>query len=329
MKTSPTIDFEEFDHYATDTREINGFLETSRQHPDFGSWQERSLNLKHIRIYEHRANLLRPVNVQYQKAGLSNAVHHCISLNGSMGAHFLNSKLSANLTSQRYHQLYIPENDYLLHFDPVFNNVHIEIDRAHYVNLLCNLEQWSGTLRKKLVDNELFYTGEYAITPDMLKTIHEIFNSSLGGSLKRLLIEAKVHELVALQLSNLSEKTASGKNRSPQRDLFYAIHDYLADSFLQEHSLKEIARNFGINEFVLKKGFRENFNTTVFEFLLSKRLEHAHQLLLNTDQTIQEISSLVGYKYPNHFSTAFKKKFGINPSLLKVDLIPNRFQGYI
>jgi hypothetical protein len=50
MKTSPTIDFEEFDHYATDTREINGFLETSRQHPDFGDWQERSLNLKHIRI---------------------------------------------------------------------------------------------------------------------------------------------------------------------------------------------------------------------------------------------------------------------------------------
>lgn len=317
MNTSPTIDFEEFDHYATDTREINGFLETTRQHPDFGYWQERSLNLKHIHIYAHRANLLRPVNVQYQKAGLSNAVHHCISLNGSMGAHFLNNKLSAILTSQRYHQLYIPENDYLLHFDSIFNNVHIEIDREHYVNLLCNSEQWSCNLRKKLVDNEIFYPGEYAITPDMLKTIHEIFNSPLSGSLKRLLIEAKVHELVALQLSNLSDKTTSGKNPSPQRDLFYAIHDYLADSFLQEHSLKEIARNFGINEFTLKKGFRENFNTTVFEFLLSKRLEHAHQLLLNTDQRIQEISSIVGYKYPNHFSTAFRKKFGFNPTLLK------------
>ncbi len=317
MKTSTTIDFDEFDHYTTDTREINGFLETSRQHPDFGYWQERSLNLKYIRIYEHRAHLLRPVNVQYQKAGLGNAVHHCISLKGSMGAHFLNNKLSANLTAQRYHQLYVPENDYLLHFDPIFNNVHIEIDREHYVNLLCNSEQWSCDLRKKLVDKEIYYPGDYAITADMLKAIHEIFNSLLSGSLKRLLLEAKVHELVALQLSNLSEKTASEKSPSPQQDLFYAIHDYLAGNFLKEHSLKEIARNFGINEFVLKKGFRENFNTTVFEFLLSKRLEHAYHLLLNADQTIQEISSIVGYKYHNHFSTAFKKKFGINPSLLK------------
>lgn len=317
MKSSPTIDFEEFDHHTTDTHEVNGFLETTRQHPDFGYWHERSLNLKYIRIYEHRANLLRPVNVHYQKTGLGSAVHHCISLNGSMGARFLNNKLSANLTAQRYHQLYVPENDYLLHFDRAFNNVHIEIDREYYVNLLCTSEQWSCDLRKKLVDNEIFYPGEYAITPDMLNTIHEIFNSPLSGSLKRLLIEAKVHELVALQLSNLSEKTASGKNPSPQRDLFYDIHDYLADNFLQEHSLKEIARNFGINEFTLKKGFRENFNTTVFEFLLSKRLEHAQQLLLNADLTIQEISSVVGYKYPNHFSTAFKKKFGINPSLLK------------
>lgn len=317
MKTSPTIDFEEFDQYTIHTCAINGFLETTRQHPDFGYWQERSLNLKHIRIYEHRANLLRPVNVQYQKAGLGSAVHHCISLHGSMGAHFLNIQLSANLTALRYHSLYVPENDYLLHFDPVFNNVHIEIDREHYVNLLCNSEQWSCDLRKKLLDNEIFYPGEYPITPDMLKTIHETFNSPLSGSLKRLLIEAKVHELVALQLSSLSEKKSSGKNPSPQCDLFYAIREYLADTFLREHSLKEIARNFGINEFTLKKGFRENFNTTVFEFLLGKRLEHAHHLLLNNDQTIQEISSLVGYKYPNHFSAAFKKKFGITPSLLK------------
>ncbi len=317
MNLSPTIDFEEFNHYTTSTRDVNGFNETTRQHPDFGSWQQRSFRLNHIHIYEHRAVLNKPVNVQYKKVGLGGYVHHCISLEGTMGAYFLNNQLAANLSQHRYHQLFIPENEYVLGFGQTFTNVHIEIDRQHYTDLLCDSEQWSNDLRKKIVDNKIFYPGDFKLTPDMLLAIHEIFNSPLSGSLKQLLIEAKVHELVALQLGHLSGELTSVKQRPSQRDLFYSIHNYLELNFLKEHSLKEISRNFGVNEFALKKGFRENFQTTIFDFLLSKRLEHAREQLLHTNQTVQEISSLVGYRYPNHFSAAFKKKYGILPSSLK------------
>lgn len=317
MNQSPTIGFEEFDHYTTVIRDVNGYHETTREHPDFGRWQERSFRLNHINIYEHRAQLNKPVNVQYQEVGLGGYVHHCISLEGNMGAHFLNNKLSAHLSQHRYHQLFIPENEYVLGFGQMFTNVHIEIDSEHYTSLLCDSEEWSNELRNKIVDNKIFYPGDFKLTSGMLHAIHEIFNSPLSGSLKRLLIEAKVHELVALQLASLSGQMSSNKQRPSQRDLFYAIHDYLNQNFLKEHSLKDIARNFAINEFALKKGFRENFQTTIFEFLLSKRLEHAREQLLYTRQTVQEIGSLVGYKYPNHFSAAFKKMFGILPSSLK------------
>lgn len=317
MKLMPTINFKEFDHYTTHSLEINGFHETTRQHPDFGRWQERSFILKDIRIYEHQASLVKPVNVQYQEADLSKHVHHCISLQGNIGAHFINNDLSANLQQHRYHQLYIPDKSYVLSFDHSLTNVHIEIDKNHYVNLLCDSEQWSNELRKKIFQNEIFYPGEQTLTTGMIHTIHEIFNSPLSGSLKRLLIESKVHELIALQLGSLSDETPFRKQRTSDRDLFHAIHDYLAINFLKEHSLKNITRNFGINEFALKKGFRTNFQTTVFEFLLSKRLEYAHEQLLHTDQSVQEVSSLVGYKYSNHFSSAFKKKYGIPPSSLK------------
>ena len=317
MKFSPTIDFEEYDHYSTHTREAHGFNETIRQHPDFGQWQERSFELNHMSIYEHRVNLTKTVNIQFKKSGLGKHVHHCISLKGNMGAHFQYSKLSANLNQHHYHQLFVPGSEYLLGFGLSFTNVHIEIDREYYANLLSDSESWSHELRKKIFQNEIFYPGEQALTPGMMHTIHEIFNSPLSGSLKRLLIEAKVHELVALQLNTLAGDTQPKKQRPSQRDVFYSILDFLTIHFLEEHSLKGIARKFGINEFALKKGFRENFHTTVFDFLLNKRLEHARELLLNTNQTIQEVGSLVGYKYPNHFSSAFKKKFGVLPSTLK------------
>ena len=99
-----------------------------------------------------------------------------------------------------------------------------------------------------------------------------------------------------------------------KKELFLSIQHYLDNTFLEEHSLKNIARHFGINEFLLKKGFRENIGTTVFDYLLSKRLEYSLQLLQSTDQSIADISVTIGYKYPNHFSSAFKKRFGVNPT---------------
>ena len=146
----------------------------------------------------------------------------------------------------------------------------------------------------------------------MMRVIHSIFNSPISGSLKKLLIEAKVHELIALQL-NSTVNVLQGKANPITTELFQSIRQYLDQTFLQDHSLKNIARHFAINEFSLKKGFKENFNTTVFEYLLNKRLEHGLELLQTGKYCVEEVGSTVGYKYPNHFSTAFKKRFGISP----------------
>jgi AraC-like DNA-binding protein len=153
----------------------------------------------------------------------------------------------------------------------------------------------------------------------MFKTVFDIFTSPLSGSLKKLLIEAKVLELIALQLNTSLLGVDAKKTKRRSKDHIYDVKEYLDKSYLEVHSLKSISKTFGINEFALKNGFKEIFQTTVFEFILSRRLEYARDLLLHTDCTIQEVGSKVGYKYPNHFSTAFKNKFGISPG--KVTLI--------
>jgi len=128
-----------------------------------------------------------------------------------------------------------------------------------------------------------------------------------------LLIEAKVQELLALQLHGTLH-VPCGTDKPKDLDLFMSIRQYLDQTFLDDHSLKNISKHFGINEFRLKKGFRDAFGTTVFDYLLSRRLEYSLQLLKDTQQSISEISTSVGYNYPNHFSAAFKKKFGYNPA---------------
>jgi AraC family transcriptional regulator, transcriptional activator of the genes for pyochelin and ferripyochelin receptors len=317
MNPTATIGFDEFNFHTTQKREVNGFNLTERNHPEFGYWRESRFSLDHMTVYQHQTNLVRPVIVKFEKEPTANYVHHCISLDGEIGAHFRDTNISASLMPHRFHQLYVPENEYALSMGQMFTNVHIEIDRAYYINMLCESEAWSAKLRNSLAEQEVFYPGEQVLSQQMIITLQDIFNSPLSGSLKRLLIEAKVQELVALQLNTVFGSTERKKQHPANRELFHSIRDYLSINFLQEHSLKEIARNFAINEFLLKKGFRENFNTTVFDFLLNKRLEYAREQLVHHNFTVQEISTLVGYKYANHFSTAFKKRFGISPASVK------------
>jgi AraC-like DNA-binding protein len=75
-----------------------------------------------------------------------------------------------------------------------------------------------------------------------------------------------------------------------------------------------LADKAGINEFKLKLGFRELFQTSPYRYRLHLCLEMAKELLENTDDTIHQISSKVGFDTYNGFSTAFKKAFNIAPT---------------
>lgn len=314
MKQAPTIHFNEFDHFRTLTEEVNGFQTVERRHPEFGWWQEKFLDLGHIRVYEHRTELKQKVNVEIDDNRLDKFVHHCMSVEGELAANSRDHNLSACLGPRSFHNLFLPGDAYNLGMSIQFLNVHIEVERNYYLDLLSDSEAWSAQMKQQILDNSVYYPGEFKLSLPMIQTIHSIFHSSMSGSLKKVLIEAKVLELLAMQLYSSIGRSEVLKGDTGKKELFLAIQHYLDDTFLEDHSLKSIARHFGINEFLLKKGFRENIGTTVFDYILSKRLEYSLQLLQSTDQSIADIGVTIGYKYPNHFSSAFKKRFGVNPT---------------
>lgn len=75
-----------------------------------------------------------------------------------------------------------------------------------------------------------------------------------------------------------------------------------------------LADKAGINEFKLKVGFRELFQTSPYQYRLHLCLEKAKLLLEETDDTIDQIAAKVGFESYNGFSTAFKKAYSIAPT---------------
>lgn len=84
--------------------------------------------------------------------------------------------------------------------------------------------------------------------------------------------------------------------------------------------IKQLARLVGINEFKLKKGFKELYQNTIYGTLFDYRMQHAHQLLKEKELTISHIADQIGYSHAAHFINAFKKKFGTTPNKFRTVL---------
>jgi AraC-like DNA-binding protein len=82
-------------------------------------------------------------------------------------------------------------------------------------------------------------------------------------------------------------------------------------------TLSELAKAVGINEYKLKKGFKETFGNTVFGYLADTRLELARIELFEKKKSVSQLAFELGYSSIQHFSNAFKKKFGVSPGRLK------------
>ena len=100
---------------------------------------------------------------------------------------------------------------------------------------------------------------------------------------------------------------------SRKRMELVAVKEYLDEHYTEKIMLEELAEKFFINKFYLSKIFKETYGTTVNNYLISKRITRAKQLLRFTDMTVDEIGVAVGMADANYFSRMFRKVEGISP----------------
>lgn len=102
-------------------------------------------------------------------------------------------------------------------------------------------------------------------------------------------------------------------SNSDDREKISKAREILLQHIGEPLTIKALSRKVAINECYLKKGFKELFGTTIFDFYQTQRMEHAKYLLYDKGLSVTEVSSLLGYSSISHFSTAFKKHTGIKP----------------
>jgi len=150
------------------------------------------------------------------------------------------------------------------------------------------------------------------------QVIQEIINCAYTDELRNLFLLSKSIELLVLQ-ADLYEQQADNQFIKLERDKRKLIEakELLTAKLSNPPTIIELSKLVGINEYKLKKGFKELFGTTIFGYIHASRMSLAKRLLLGTDKSAKEIAYETGYTSPQYFSNAFKKQFGVTPNSVR------------
>jgi AraC family transcriptional regulator, transcriptional activator of the genes for pyochelin and ferripyochelin receptors len=196
----------------------------------------------------------------------------------------------------------------------------VQFPRETFLKFTANatdlLKRFSDRIMK---EEPVILTDDWgAVDPAIHQVIDQIIHHRYTGDLQRLFLLSKSIELLvccaeSCQRAGISQATTPFLKSTTDKEKIIAARDLVNARIDSPPSLSEIARTIGLNEYKLKRGFKETFNTTVFSYLTAQRLCLARRYLLDTQKTAAEIAFELGYSTPQHFNNAFKKHFGHTP----------------
>lgn len=114
----------------------------------------------------------------------------------------------------------------------------------------------------------------------------------------------EIHRYVNLQ---------SSANESYKALQLQPIIDFIEENFKREIELKELAEVVELSPQYVCRLFKECFNLRPFEYIARRRIQEAKALLIDTCDTVNEISVKAGFKDCSYFCAVFKRHEMVSP----------------
>jgi len=167
---------------------------------------------------------------------------------------------------------------------------------------------------------EEFIKGHHNYVPDqafLLGYLPLMSRTASSTSARKLsgqhLIKSMFFDFI--ELFNIAKPDFNNPEMNIEQKPFTILNkasNYIMSNLSGELTVGDIARTVYTSERNLRHLFRKHMNTTVIEYINSRKMEHAGYLLTLQLQ-VQEVSEAVGIASPAQFSRLFKRHQGISP----------------
>ena len=146
---------------------------------------------------------------------------------------------------------------------------------------------------------------QYGFSPEQLLALYEKLP---------LVSEEKLHSLyhiVDILVKSFWQDGLIAYNRSM---LSVKIERYIDEHLEEKIGLNEICNEFFLSKNAVYRLFHDEFHSTVNDFIITKRLKRAQELLQTKPElNVTQISSICGFPDYNYFIRLFKKQVGVTP----------------
>lgn len=164
-----------------------------------------------------------------------------------------------------------------------------------------------------------------SIQADLVPTLALLVKSTENSRFRKHFLYAKSLEVITYIVEAIFDREPEKPSHSYHPDDVHRvtqIANYLQEQLLNPPTTEQLVQQFHINRDKLQSIFKSVYGKTLSEYTRYIRMERAHHLLL-TRKNVAEVGYELGYSNLSHFSRAFKKVHGINPSdLLRPRLRP-------
>ena len=162
-------------------------------------------------------------------------------------------------------------------------------------------------------------------TPELEYLHHRIFKKLVSKKYNSLEVDELTINLlgkVMMILAN-AESPEIIPDRLKQHHLvtIETATNYILSHFKENVSLQQLATHCLVSPFHFSRTFKTITTLSPHQYLSKVRLAHAKVLLTETQLPVSDIAYDCGFNSPEHFVTAFKQYFKINPSFLRKQLI--------
>ena len=217
-----------------------------------------------------------------------------------------------------------------LHTNEYVINLVLSDDQTALREYFCNLRNELDNIRLSSADARscyyffylatsklrLFCQTHYGFIPSSLDFIEDsFFQSSLPSVL------TKTQEAYQTAAEQLQEKKDLLDNNRWGTDIRRFIQNNYFDMDL---NLNTLAAHFKVSPSYLSKKYKEQYQSSVIDYLYEIRIQHSIALIQDTNMKITEIAQMVGFADSNAFIRIFKKISGTTPGKYKASLLTGR-----
>lgn len=160
-------------------------------------------------------------------------------------------------------------------------------------------------------------------TSDLIMIFEQLKYSIRNCKLHSMYYIGKVYEIFSIILSNMENDEAFKINHRrnhlsyENKQFMWLLKSEIDKNILNPPTIEKMQNIAEMSESKLRRCFKATYGKTIYQYIKHKKMEQAIRFLSHDEMSIHNIATTLGYESASKFSEAFKKVYGISPSLFR------------